>query len=130
MSLDKASNPQRRRFSRVGFKEPAVLELGGQSRPCTIEDISLKGALVGVHDSSTGFSPGDECLLALNLGNDEHIVMKARLVHIEAPMLGLHCTEIDLDSVTNLRRLIELNQTDPGALERDLHALLESVRHD
>lgn len=130
MSLDKASSPQRRRFSRVGFKEPAMLELAGQTRPCTINDISLKGALVAVPENNAGLASGDECTLALNLGSDERIVMKARLAHIEEGLLGLHCTEIDLDSVTNLRRLVELNLTDPDTLERDLEALLKSAQGD
>lgn len=107
-----------------------MLELAGQTRTCTISDISLKGALVAVHEQGTGLAPGDECTLSVNLGSDERIVMKTRLAHIEEGLLGLHCTEIDLDSVTNLRRLVELNLTDPDTLERDLEALLKSVQSD
>ena len=37
--------------------------------------------------------------------------------------LGLVCRSIDLDSVTHLRRLLELQLGDPTLLERDLAAL-------
>jgi len=36
----------------------------------------------------------------------------------------LRCDEIDLDSITALRRLIELNAADPALLERELGALV------
>ena len=39
---------------------------------------------------------------------------------------GLLCKGIDLDSVTHLRRLIELQLGDPALLERDLAELIQS----
>lgn len=130
MSSNDSSSPQRRRFTRVGFKLAAMLRCGDRAWPCTIKDISLKGALVGVHGASVGLVPNDDCVLELDLGDDERITMKARLAHSEDELLGLHCVEIDLDSVTSLRRLVELNLTDPDTLERDLGALLDSVPRD
>jgi hypothetical protein len=37
--------------------------------------------------------------------------------------LSLSCTEIDLDSITHLRRLLELNLGDPDLIERELSDL-------
>jgi hypothetical protein len=36
----------------------------------------------------------------------------------------LHCDNIDVDSVTHLRRLVALNSGDPKLLDRELAALL------
>jgi hypothetical protein len=36
----------------------------------------------------------------------------------------LLCESIDLDSITHLRRLVELNAGDPALLERELTALV------
>ena len=37
--------------------------------------------------------------------------------------LGLRCVDIDLDSITHLRRLVELNLGETELLERELSAL-------
>ena len=50
--------------------------------------------------------------------------MEARVVHVEGRYAGLRCLAIDLDSVTHLRRLVELNLGDPALLERELSALI------
>ena len=50
--------------------------------------------------------------------------MWATISHIDGRHLGLCCTSIDLDSITHLRRLVELNAGDPAILERELTALL------
>ena len=49
--------------------------------------------------------------------------MRMEIVHTEGPSMGLRCDSIDLDSVTHLRRLIELQLGDPALLERDLAEL-------
>ncbi len=46
------------------------------------------------------------------------------MVHVEGRHVGLRCDEIDLESITALRRLIELNAADPALLERELGALV------
>ena len=50
--------------------------------------------------------------------------MKARVSHVEWRYAGLRCLAIDLDSVTHLRRFVELNLGNPELLERELSALL------
>lgn len=124
------TTPQRRRSSRISFKTTARLTFDQQILTCTVIDLSIRGVLVTLEQPAPGLDVGAPCTLDLFLGDeDEHIRMKARLAHIEGEglQLGLHCVEIDLDSVTTLRRLVELNLTDPEALERNLGALLESA---
>jgi hypothetical protein len=49
--------------------------------------------------------------------------MDVLIAHHENEELGLHCKDIDIDSITHLRRLIELNLGNPALLERELSAL-------
>ncbi len=46
-----------------------------------------------------------------------------RLPTSENGELGLRCEDIDVDSITCLRRLVELNLGEPELLERELSAL-------
>jgi len=49
--------------------------------------------------------------------------MLTRLAHIRNNNVGLRCEYIDIDSITYLRRLVELNLGDAELLERELVAL-------
>jgi hypothetical protein len=44
--------------------------------------------------------------------------------HTRGQNAGLLCLDIDIDSVTHLRRLVELNLGDSDLLERELSALI------
>ena len=50
--------------------------------------------------------------------------MLGTVVHIDSQHIGLRCDSIDLDSITHLRRLVELNSGDPSMLEREISALV------
>jgi hypothetical protein len=54
------------------------------------------------------------------------IKMQVRLTHEDNGQLGFVCQHIDLDSISHLRRLIELNLGDEEELHRELAALLET----
>jgi len=54
--------------------------------------------------------------------------MSTEVAHAEGHHTGLRCRAIDLDSVTHLRRLIELQLGDPALLERDLAELMAQNR--
>ena len=109
----------RRQFWRAAFSAPAHLESASGERVVQLLDLSLKGALVDV-DSADTIALGDSCALRLALSDEDEIVMQARVAHREGARLGLRCVSIDLDSITHLRRLVELNSGDPAQLEREL----------
>ena len=56
-------------------------------------------------------------------GAGTDIRMGVTVVHHQAGSYGLSCHEIDLDSVTHLRRLVELNAGDETLLEREIALL-------
>ncbi len=89
--------------------------------PVQVQDLSLKGALVIARDT---LPVGTECQLIVPLSDyDERIAMSMQVAQAQELQLGLVCRSIDLDSVTHLRRLLELQLGDPTLLERDLAAL-------
>lgn len=115
--------PQRRQFSRVFFRADATLARAGLAQPCEVLDLSLKGALLRLPADRP--APAGHCRLELTLDADRQvrIGMEAEVAHREGDVIGLHCVSIDLDSITHLRRLVELNLGDDGILQRDLSAL-------
>lgn len=116
----------RRQFWRAHFSSPVVLTLHGQASEAALQDISLKGALVEVPSGWPG-RHGDHCQLRLILAGDVVIDMGTTVAHVEGSRIGLRCENIDLDSITHLRRLVELNSGDPALLERELPALLHEA---
>lgn len=120
-------NSDRRQFWRAHFKSGAKLQTGALTQPCQIEDISLKGVLLEM-PAGASVAAGAKCQLLLELSSGTEITMSATIVHAESRHVGLHCDSIDLDSLTHLRRLIELNAGDAGVFERDLAALLHDQR--
>ena len=118
------SSAERRHFSRIAFAGPAQLVTVEQRLPVQVLDLSLKGALLLLPGSS-GVEPGELCLLDLPLAPHEgRITMAAQLAHVSGDRAGLLCLGIDLESITHLRRVIELNLGDAALAERDFKALV------
>ena len=117
-------NVERRQFFRVTFEAPADLAFGhGRHLAVRVLDLSLKGALVNL-PKTTHIVVGSHCKLRVKLSQlDAHIDMTAEVAHADGSLLGLQCTGIDLDSITHLRKLIELNLGDQSLLERELQSL-------
>lgn len=122
------ATPERRRFSRIPFDAIAHInsEDGDQYLNCQVLDISLKGLLV----EKPGQWHADlhqACLLDLLLEQGQVVIeMHAMVAHVDADSIGFEIREIDLDSITHLKRLMELNLGDEGLLHRELSALIEN----
>jgi len=118
--------PQRRLFTRIPFKASVVLNTFPDQHACSLVDISLKGALVE-QPQPWNAAMGDPCSVSVELAEDgTSIHMKGEVAHVEQGRLGMRCTEIDLESMTNLRRLVELNLGDEEALNREIHAMVRA----
>lgn len=118
-----SDNSNRRHFSRLPFIGQAKLLTHDGEHRTMVEDISLKGAMVHF----AAFNPlriGDSCQLHLALSAAESLVMWTKVVHVNELQAGLHCEAIDLDSMTHLRRMVELNSGDPALLERELGQMI------
>lgn len=114
---------ERRHFVRVGFDAPALLTTAAHAYSVHVQDLSLKGALL-MAPAEASLEVGALCQLTIPLAEtSSHIAMTAEVAHMQGLHAGLLCRGIDLDSVTHLRRLIELQLGDPALLERDLGEL-------
>jgi len=123
---------ERRRFSRVPFDTEAQLVriADGRAVDVLLLDLCLQGALIELPVS--GLSPevpdfiktGEIARLDLCLGELETAIsMETEVVHMYGPHVGLRCRLVDLDSVTHLRRLVELNLGDPALFQREFSLL-------
>lgn len=117
------SPDDRRRFRRVDFFTGAYLCDANGRVPCEVHDLSLHGALVEVAGEFRDVSLITPLTLEIPLDDDTHIRMQVRIAHDRDGVRGLECDSIDVDSITHLRRLVELNLGDSSLLERELPAL-------
>lgn len=120
MSADKTSN--HRQFHRIFYNAEAKLACGEQCYPCEILDLSLKGCLLHFEQGWLG-DLDHQYTLTLKLSDEIAIVMELSIVHAVGNRVGFRCEHIDIDSMSNLRRLVELNLGDSELLERELAAL-------
>lgn len=112
-----------RHFQRIFYKAQAVLVSDNCTLPCRIIDISLKGCLL---DFDMPWAGSAETLytLMLSLSDEVQISMTLSYAHGTDMQIGFKCDHIDIDSMTNLRRLVELNLGDSSLLVRDLNTLI------
>lgn len=123
MSLH-ALNTEKRQFSRIAFDAPVTIRAGDKIWKSKLMDISLKGALILTPENwekkvNTNFE------LSIQLDESDHeIDMEVKLVHSGEDRIGFQCVHIDLDSISNLKRLVELNLGNEDLLERELSSML------
>ena len=114
----------KRHFHRIFYKSDVTLSGESHTQPCKLVDISLKGCLLHFE---TPWSASLEKLytLDLKLSDKISINMQLSISHVIGNDTGFKCEHIDIDSISQLRRLVELNLGDSEILERDLLALAD-----
>lgn len=119
---------ERRRFSRIIFSGDCSLseEIAGETEIYETElvDISLNGALVhrpeNWHDSL-------ETLVNLNLtltGSDIILEINGVVCHQEDGLLGIKFLTLSLESISHLKRLIQLNLANNELMHREMSQLI------
>ena len=120
------TNHERRQFSRIALHRPAMIEVNGARTSAALLDISLRGALVQV-PAAFGGAVGASCTLTIRLDQGAAFIrMIGTIAHRDTEAVGLRCREVDLDSATHLRRVVEMNLGDERLLDRELSALVSS----
>ncbi len=116
------SETDRRHYKRIPFIAEVNLHLDDQQWNCGLVDISLKGMLI---DAPESVDPDKDSVytIELVLGEGVIISMHARVTHITDQHWGLQWEEIELDGLTHLRRLLELNMADPEEMHREMAEL-------
>jgi hypothetical protein len=121
---------EKRRFSRVDFVDAVQVtsdDVEGNhhaSWEAQCIDISMQGMLLEVPDNFP-LEIGLPFEVELILSEDVVIEMPCTLVHIEGQQAGFRAEMMSLDSLTSLRRLLELNLADNLEVERELSALIQ-----
>ncbi len=116
---------EKRSFHRVFYSAKASLNSQEKVWPCQVIDLCLKGCLLRFSDPWEG----DLQLiytLQLRLSDSIEISMALQPAHIVGCNVGFKCVHLGIDSISQLRRLVELNLGNSDLLERDLLALVES----
>jgi len=125
MSNDNSS--ERRRFSRIPFEANAHINShnGELHLNCHVIDVSLNGLLIAKPSDWLG-QMNETYTVDLLLENAQLVIkMEVAVAHLDDDSIGFICTHIDLDSITHLKRLVELNLGDEGLLSRELSALID-----
>lgn len=119
-----SDHEERRRFQRIDFDAPTELRQGTRRWPVKLLDLSLKGLLIECP------RPWDADLTQdfdaiIHLDREVRVRMQVELRHEEPTRLGFVCLYIDLDSMSHLHRLVELNVADSTEMMRELRELIE-----
>lgn len=122
MSEDKLQD-ERRNFSRILFNADCTIRQDDLEWSTEVLDISLRGILVHRPDHfSLDLEQPCEATIRLS-GSESHIIMALKFSHEENNTLGFKCQHIDIDSMTHLKRLVELNVGSDDILKRELERL-------
>ena len=113
---------ERRHYQRIPFIADVILRHNDQQWSCGLEDISLKGMLI-VPPADAEPAQDEIYVIELVLGEAATISMQAKISHITDTHWGMEWGNIDLDGLTHLRRLLELNMDNPEEMHREMAEL-------
>ena len=116
----------KRQFQRVLFSHDASLTCNGHQWETNVIDLSLRGVSC-TRPRNVIFDINQLITLSIKLSQEQVIIMEAALIHNEEHILGMRCTRIDINSISELRRLVQLNLADDALLHRDIEHLTQSL---
>jgi hypothetical protein len=123
MNEDSQKKDERRHFSRILFNAECTLQQNDLEWTTEVLDISMRGLLVHKPDHFS-LDLKEPCEANISLaGSDSHISMTLNFNHEMNNTLGFNCKYIDIDSMTHLKRLVELNLGSETILMRELEYL-------
>jgi hypothetical protein len=111
---------EKRRFSRCKIVEKCFVDYDSGSSEVTLQDISLKGAMVAFN-TSMAFNLGDGICLSFPLGHsDKYLKFDAEIKHSDGNMAGMEFLETDLGTLIDLHSLLKANTDNVEEINRDL----------
>lgn len=121
---------EQRRFQRIAFDARVTLDFGDAQYAGVLRDISLKGALIVLNEGAGPIETGQtgELKVRLDQGDVEmQMEISVAYVHPQRQACGVSILSMDVDTASHLRRLVEVNLGDAGALQRELSKLIEAM---
>ncbi|ODP96496.1 MULTISPECIES: PilZ domain-containing protein [Salinivibrio] len=120
--------PERRKFSRVMYRAPAILKQDEQAWHAQVLDLSLKGVLLSRPENWQADPQHTAFSLVFYLhDSDVELDMDCILVNNCENYLHLYIDHIDIDSASHLKRLVELNVGNDELLHRELAQLTDPM---
>ncbi|WP_299690202.1 PilZ domain-containing protein [uncultured Vibrio sp.] len=114
---------ERRQFSRVIYQVPTEISQGQVNILGAVQDLSLRGLLIQC-DELQQLSLDVPVHISFRLINsDIDIQLKAMIVSTINTSMRLRIEHLDIDSISHLKRLIELNVGDDELLYREIEHL-------
>lgn len=124
------SADERRQFTRISFDANTELVQGDKKWSVELVDISLHGLLLK-EPGDLQADMGEDFMVVVHLaGHEIELHLPVHLVRIHPPYLGMQCKAMELESISHLRRLVELNLGDPDLLDRELEHLLSQIESE
>ena len=117
-----------RRFTRLPVTLNACLTFPEMTVDGEIHDLSLKGALMlCLTESIPEQYIGHDGTLNLELNDGDLVLtMSVRIAHVEDHYTGVEFLEMGIDTISHLRRLVELNLGSGEILQRELGLLWDN----
>jgi len=109
-----------RYYSRISFTADAEVFVDGMRYPAEMLDLSLRGTLLNLQ-SADAFDIGMSCPLKISLpSSDTTIRFDAELVHKNGNYVGFRFQSLDVETMTHLRKMLELNTGDHDKLTNEI----------
>ncbi|MCK6264883.1 PilZ domain-containing protein [Vibrio sp. ZSDE26] len=121
---------EKRRFSRVIYQAPATIVQGQISVDSSIQDLSLHGLLLSAEASCEDLNLNQLADVQFSLIDSDIVIeMSVNLIHMDNNVIRASIDHIDIESISHLKRLIELNVGDDSLLHRDIEHLSDLGEH-
>jgi hypothetical protein len=115
----------RRQYKRIAFDARAELSQDANVWQVRLVDLSLHGLLIERPSPWSG-DPEQPFVVNIHLSEEVDVLMEVQLRHDNNGQLGFECLHTDIESLSYLRRLIELNLGDQVELQRELGSLIDT----
>ena len=116
---------ERRQFSRVIYQVPTEISQGQVKVSGSVQDLSLHGLLIQC-DKWQQLSHDAPVQVSFKLTNsDINIQLEATIVSTINTSMRLRIEHLDIDSISHLKRLVELNVGDDELLYREIEHLTD-----
>ncbi|MGI3037999.1 PilZ domain-containing protein [Vibrio diabolicus] len=114
---------ERRRFSRILHQALAKVEQRDLAIEARIQDLSLHGLLMKVEETEA-LDPALPVHVTFSFDQSEQVItLKAQIVDVSKCEIRLKIIKIDIESISQLKRFIELNVGNNDLLNRELEHL-------
>ncbi|GAK85084.1 hypothetical protein JCM19238_2664 [Vibrio ponticus] len=114
---------ERRRFSRIVYQALATVSQGENRVEASVKDLSLHGLLLSCPQSDV-LNKTQVITVKFQLPeSDITIELEGRIVSEERELTRVIIEHIDIDSISHIKRIIELNVGDDQLLHREIEQL-------